>query len=130
MLADALNQVTELYESNNSSHATFTIAGANRPPVAGADSYSMNENTLLVMAAPGVLANDTDPDGNSLTALQVAAPSHGALNLNPDGSFIYTPAAGFRGVDSLPTRQATARPRPLRPPSQLPSLRSTNRRIR
>jgi len=101
VLADALNQLTELYKSNNTSQATFTIAGVNRPPVAGADSYSMNENTLLVMAAPGVLGNDTDLDGDSLTALQVSAPSHGTLNLNPDGSFIYTPAAGFRGVDSF-----------------------------
>src|SRR5206468_10617345 len=52
-------------------------------------------------AAPGVLANDTDADGNALTAVLVTAPAHGAVALNSDGGFSYTPIAGYAGVDSF-----------------------------
>ena len=48
-----------------------------------------------------MLGNDTDPDGNSLTAVKASDPTHGALTLNSDGSFTYTPAAGFSGADSF-----------------------------
>ena len=50
----------------------------------------------------GVLANDTDPQPNtSLTAQLVSGPSHGSLTLESDGSFSYTPTAGFKGTDSF-----------------------------
>ena len=50
----------------------------------------------------GVLANDTDPDlGDRLTAALVAGPAHGALTLNPDGTFTYTPTANFFGTDTF-----------------------------
>src|SRR5207302_1728495 len=55
----------------------------------------------LTVAAPGVLANDTDPDGDALTAVLATSPAHGALTLNADGSFTYTPSAGFSGSDSF-----------------------------
>jgi VCBS repeat-containing protein len=48
-----------------------------------------------------VLANDTDADGDPLTAVLASGPSHGALQLNADGSFAYTPASGFSGQDSF-----------------------------
>ena len=62
------------------------------PPVAGTDAYSTNEDTLLSVAAPGVLSNDTPSSG--LTATLVTPPAHSktAFTLNPDGSFSYTPA--------------------------------------
>src|SRR5204863_423622 len=50
-------------------------------------------------AAPGVLGNDSDIEGDPLTAIVVAAPSNGTLTLNADGSFTYTPNANFNGVD-------------------------------
>ena len=56
--------------------------------------------------APGVLANDTDPNNLPLTAVLVAEPAHGTLALNGDGSFTYTPAANFIGTDSF-TYQAS-----------------------
>src|SRR5207247_6809305 len=52
-------------------------------------------------AAPGVLGNDTDVDSPVLTAVVVTGPSHGALTLNANGSFTYTPAANFNGSDSF-----------------------------
>ena len=53
------------------------------------------------MAAPGVLANDTDVDGNPLTAALVTGPAHGTLALNANGSFTYTPTANYNGADSF-----------------------------
>jgi VCBS repeat-containing protein len=77
---------------------------SNRPPVAGNDNYSTNEDTPLTVVAPGVLANDSDPDGNPLTAIQVSGPSHGTLSLNANGSFTYTPNANYNGADSFTYR--------------------------
>jgi VCBS repeat-containing protein len=75
---------------------------ANTAPVATDDAYSTAQETLLnVDAAAGVLTNDTDVDSNPLLAVQVTAPSHGSLALNPDGSFTYTPNAHFAGIDTF-----------------------------
>ncbi|MES2097137.1 MAG: Ig-like domain-containing protein, partial [Pseudomonadota bacterium] len=69
----------------------------NQAPVAVADSYTTAEDTTLTIAAAGVLANDTDADGNALKAVLVAGPAHGTLTLNANGSFSYTPAANYNG---------------------------------
>jgi autotransporter-associated beta strand protein/VCBS repeat-containing protein len=68
-------------------------------PAAVADEYVLDEDTLLTLAAPGVLANDTDAEGDPLTATLVQPPAHGTVTLHPDGSFTYTPNADFSGVD-------------------------------
>jgi VCBS repeat-containing protein len=73
----------------------------NQAPVANPDTYSVNEDATLTVAARGVLTNDTDLDGNPLTAALVTGPTNGALTLNADGSFTYTPTANFRGSDSF-----------------------------
>ena len=77
-----------------------TVIAVNAAPVAVNDSYSTAAGTPLVQAAPGVLANDTDAD-SALTAVSITGPAHGALLLNANGSFTYTPAAGFVGTDSF-----------------------------
>src|SRR5262249_25127326 len=66
-----------------------------------ADAYSIDEDTPLVVAAPGVLANDSDVDGDHLTAVLVSGPAHGSLNLNADGSFTYLAATNYNGPDSF-----------------------------
>src|SRR5207245_1355323 len=53
------------------------------------------------IAAPGVLGNDTDANGNAITAIVVTNPSHGTLALNANGGFTYTPAANYNGLDSF-----------------------------
>src|SRR5206468_7874070 len=81
---------------------TLTVTPVNTPPVAANDAYTTNVDTVLTVAAPaGVLANDTDLEGNALTAVEVGVPAHGALSLNADGSFGYTPAANYSGADSF-----------------------------
>ena len=76
----------------------------NRAPTAVADASSTAEDTALTVGAPGVLANDSDPDGNSLSAVLGSGPGHGTLTLNANGSFIYSPAANYNGNDSFTYR--------------------------
>jgi VCBS repeat-containing protein len=76
----------------------------NNAPVANVDFYSVAEDgTLSKDAAAGVLSNDTDTDGDNLTASKVAGsgPSHGTLTFNADGSFDYTPDANYNGSDEF-----------------------------
>jgi VCBS repeat-containing protein len=78
---------------------------ANRAPVATADSFTVAEDgTLAPNAAGGLLANDSDPDGNALTASLITGPANGTLTLNADGSFNYQPKANFFGTDSFTYR--------------------------
>lgn len=79
----------------------LTVKTVNTAPVAVAESYSTNMDTPLVIAAAGVLTNDSDPQSDALTAVLDAGPSHGSLVLNPNGGFTYTPASGFSGADSF-----------------------------
>ena len=81
--------------------ATFTVTAVNDPPVAVNDAYSTSEDTVLNVAAPGVLVNDTDVDLDPLTAVLVGNVSNGALTLYSNGSFIYTPNADFNGADTF-----------------------------
>jgi len=76
-------------------------ASSNSPPTANDDSYTTEEDTTLSVSVPGVLGNDSDPDGDSLSASVVSGPSHGSLSLNADGSFTYDPDAGYNGSDSF-----------------------------
>ncbi|MER6202906.1 FG-GAP-like repeat-containing protein [Streptomyces sp. NPDC001586] len=87
--------------------ASVLLNATNRTPTAANESYHhVGADTPLVVGAPGVLGNDTDPDGNTLTAALVTGPTHGTLTLNPDGSFGYQPGSGYVGSDSF-TYKAT-----------------------
>jgi hypothetical protein len=79
--------------------AISVVAVPNIPPLAVADAYTTAEGLALEVFAPGVLVNDRDADMNPLMALLDTAPSEGACSLAPDGSFVYTPAVGFSGLD-------------------------------
>jgi hypothetical protein len=76
------------------------IRGAQRGAGGGVDGYSTDKDTPLSIDAPGVLGNDSGPDGDALTAVKVSDPTHGSVTLIPDGSFSYTPAADYSGSDS------------------------------
>jgi VCBS repeat-containing protein len=83
---------------------TVVVRLNNRAPIAAADAYTTGEDTALTVNAPGVLANDSDPDGNQLSAVLGLGPSHGTLALNANGSFTYTPTANYSGSDSFTYR--------------------------
>ncbi|RMF88168.1 MAG: hypothetical protein D6739_00520, partial [Nitrospirae bacterium] len=83
---------------------TVTVTEPNRPPVATDDLYTARTGQTLTVAAPGVLANDTDPDGDPLTATVVRGPTNGVLNFNPDGSFDYTPLSPHSGPEVVEVR--------------------------
>ena len=80
------------------STVSIAVDPVNDTPVATNDSVTTNEDTQLT---GNVLTNDTDADGNTLTATLVTGPSHGALTLNADGTFTYTPTANYNGTDSF-----------------------------
>jgi VCBS repeat-containing protein len=81
--------------------ATFTVTQVNHAPMAVSDSFSVDEDGVLSIVAPGVFGNDWDDDGDTLAATLVSGPAYGVLNLNADGSFTYTPSANYHGSDSF-----------------------------
>jgi gliding motility-associated-like protein len=79
-----------------------SIKGADAPS-ANDDSYSTDQNNTLEIQAPGVLANDTDPNGDDLTIVDYdeVGTNGGEVMLNPDGSFVFTPAIDSVGTDTF-----------------------------
>ncbi len=115
--ADGYFTYTPVQNYNGSDSFTFTVADgrggtdegtvsitinpANDAPVAVGDAYTGSAGSPLNVAAPGVLVNDSDVDGDPLTAIQLSWPANGTLTFNADGSFTYTPMAGWIGTDSF-----------------------------
>jgi Ca2+-binding RTX toxin-like protein len=85
-------------------------------PTATNDAFQTPQDTPLVIAAPGVLANDQDPEKQPLSAVLVSSvpPAAGQLTLASDGSFRFVPARGFVGTTSFAYR-ATAGDRTSQP---------------
>lgn len=104
LTAGAHTITVEAYNGINlvsSKTRNFTVAEQNAAPAGVVDNYTVDEDTVLTVVAPGVLANDTDSMGDPLTAELVTGPTNGVLTLNPDGSFTYTPNANYFGSDSF-----------------------------
>ncbi|MDB5388886.1 MAG: vcbs repeat-containing protein, partial [Planctomycetaceae bacterium] len=80
---------------------TASIAGKALAPVGVADSFIVNENNSISVAAPGVLSNDSSPEMHAITAVLITGPAHGTVSLSADGSFTYTPANSFHGTDAF-----------------------------
>ncbi len=92
--------------TSNKAKVTVTVNNCgqtNNPPVAVDDNYEICMNEELTVLAPGVLANDTDPEGDPLEVYEhqtdVTNPANGTLVINENGSFTYTPNEGFYGKD-------------------------------
>ncbi|MDA0660590.1 MAG: cadherin domain-containing protein [Planctomycetota bacterium] len=77
------------------------VISANNAPAANADTFVGIQFEPLSVAAPGLLANDSDPDNDPISAVLVQGPQYGTLVLHADGSFTYTPDSVFSGVDSF-----------------------------
>lgn len=82
---------------------SLNSTGIITPPVSAVpDAFYAGLNTPLVIAAPGVLANDVNsPGSGALTATLQSLPTHGTLTLNADGGFRYVPTTGYLGTDSF-----------------------------
>jgi RHS repeat-associated protein len=65
------------------------VSDTNRAPLASDDVYEARLGKPLTVAASGLLANDSDPDGDPLSARLLGDVGEGALTLNADGSFDY-----------------------------------------
>ncbi len=74
------------------------VAGANNPPEAVDDTL---ETSLDTLGSVNVLANDSDPDGDTLTVAGHGAAAHGSVACGATGVCSYTPAAGYLGPDSF-----------------------------
>ena len=99
-------QAADANSTSGVATVTLTIMPVNDPPVAANDTFATEEDVPLVIPPAGVVTNDVDLEGDSLTALLVAGPLQGTLELNPNGGFIYTPATNFHGADSFTYRAA------------------------
>ena len=80
-----------------------SVVMTNLPPIGQPDFYNTIENGTLTITAPGVLANDTDPNGDGITVAYLqTAPTHGMVSgPNIIGHFDYTPTKGFVGIDTF-----------------------------
>jgi len=76
----------------------INVVAVNTAPVAVDDPVTVNED---IPATGNALTNDSDVEGNALTASLVTAPVNGTVVLNADGSFTYTPNSNYNGLDSL-----------------------------
>ena len=70
-------------------------------PIAQAYSNSTYTDQTLKVSSSGVLSSVNDPDHDFLTVTLVSGPANGTLTLQADGAFVYTPRAGFQGVDTF-----------------------------
>ncbi len=91
---------------SNEATVNVTVAGVNDAPVAVNDTFTVLEDTqLTVNVAASILLNDTDAEETdvmaSLTVTRISGPANGTLNLNSNGTFIYTPTPNFNGVDTF-----------------------------
>ncbi|MCP4877993.1 MAG: retention module-containing protein, partial [Gammaproteobacteria bacterium] len=88
--------------STTSSEPVVTPAVTNNTPVAVDDTITAIENTLYTSTID-LDANDLDVDGDALTVVpgSFTTTQGGTINIASNGSYTYTPAAGFNGNDSV-----------------------------
>ncbi len=114
--------ISDGHGSTSTSTATILIAAANDAPQAVADTNTTTEDAPITSTAPGVLANDTDPDSPTLTvtgalvgttgtfstvsgAGLTLAGTYGTLVIHTDGSYTYTPGAAAQALNTGATVQ-------------------------
>ncbi len=119
LLADGSYTYTPDSNYNGSDTFTYQVCDANSPagcatgivdltvtpvqdvPVAFPDQFTTNEDTKLIATCYCVISNDVEVDGEQLTVVLNNPVSHGTLELNPDGTFTYTPDQDFFGTDTF-----------------------------
>ena len=111
VLNDGGNSPGPTDKDSNTLSGTINVVGENDLPVANVDSGTTAEDTTISVAAgAGVLTNDTDLDGDTLTVsevegnganvdTQITLGSGALLTLNSDGSYVYDPNGQFENLD-------------------------------
>jgi hypothetical protein len=97
--ATGASPCTITFTNADGQSASAAVLLFERAPIAVGDSYSVA--TDAVLNGSSLLANDSDPDGNPLTATKATDPSHGTVTVAPDGTFVYTPVSGYIGPDAF-----------------------------
>lgn len=88
-------------EASNNALIAIVVRAANTAPIANNDSYIGQKNTTLNVSAPGVFGNDSDDLAFTLASFDATSVNGGTVTVNADGSFSYTPATGFVGIDTF-----------------------------
>ena len=88
-------------DDSNQATITVNVLPIDDAPIANNDGYATDQDTELIIPVPGVLENDIDVDGDTLTAELVDDVLDGTLVFNPDGSFTYMPPTNFFGTASF-----------------------------
>ncbi len=94
-------QATDSRLASNIGTVTIDVLPVIAPPVVLPQGYATQEDQRLYVVAPGVLADDTDPQGLPLTAIVATFPRDGTVIVNAAGAFVYTPNPGFTGIDTF-----------------------------
>ena len=91
--------VTDSALNTGMATVTVIVRSVNDPP----EAY--DDHLIVVMDSVNntidVLVNDYDLDPDPLTALPNSIPENGSIAMNADGTFSYTPDAGYTGSDSF-----------------------------
>ncbi len=95
VIDDGVNEPVKAYASGS------VEVDHNVAPEAEDDSYSLKEGETITVAAPGVLENDSDDDGDTIQAELVSDAQHGDLTFHADGSFTYEHDGGETLADSF-----------------------------
>ena len=81
-----------------------TVEPVDDPTIPVSDAFSVDDNTELVITAPGILENDIEVDGDELSVVVIDDVSHGTLSLAADGGFSYVPDDNFNRIDQFTYR--------------------------
>ena len=95
---------TDVTDGTKTAGTSTPITVDNTVPDVADDDYEMRQDETLDVPAAGVLENDDDAEGQAITVASprpASGPSHGSLTLHADGSFSYTPNAGYNGTDTF-----------------------------
>ena len=75
----------------------YLVYAINDAPVTVNDTATTAQNTTLTLSAAGLLGNDSDVDGDTLTLTAVNGAAHGSVALS-GGNVVFTPMAGYSGA--------------------------------
>ena len=87
--------------STASATVSVSVAAENDNPIALSDLANTTEDTSAIFQAAGLLANDTDIDGDPLSIQSVQNAVNGTVSLDSNGDVLFSPGAGFSGSASF-----------------------------